>query len=301
MRTYGYRVIDVFTDVAFSGNPLAVFLDARELSGVEMQSIASELNLSETVFVTAPTVEGALAKLRIFTPRAEIPFAGHPTIGTVFALVTAGRVATRVTSFALEEGIGLVDVRIERRTPFMAWLRTPPISFGRVFERGACVRALGLEESDLLGELPVQVASAGNPFLYVALRDTAAVDRAVLDVAAMRRAVADPAADEIFLFTPTEDGVYSRMFAPALGVPEDPATGSATGPLGAYLVRYDVLPARDGQTFTNVQGVAMGRPSTIRGVVRMRDGDVETVEIGGTAVTVIDGAVSLQETPVTAV
>ncbi len=301
MRTYGYRVIDVFTDVAFSGNPLAVFLDARELGDGEMQSIARELNLSETAFVTTSTLEGALAKVRIFTPRAEIPFAGHPTIGTVFALVTAGRVPIRTTSFALEEGIGLVNVRIERREPFMAWLRTPPISFGPVFDRGTCVRALGLAADDLLGDLPVQAASAGNPFLYVALRDRAAVDRAVLDIAAMRRAVDHPAGDEIFLFAQTEDGVYSRMFAPALGVPEDPATGSATGPLGAYLVRYGLLPAREGQAFTNVQGVAMGRPSTIRGVVRMRDGDVETVEIGGTAVTVIDGALSLQEAPVTAV
>ncbi len=292
MRAYRYEVIDVFSEVPFAGNPLAVFLDAEGLSSDEMQMLARELNLSETTFVSAPELEGTQARVRIFTPGAELPFAGHPTIGTAFALVDSGRVSAR--DFALHENVGAVAIRVESaRAPFVAWLRSPPLQFGRCFDRAACASALGLRADDLLGEHPIEAISAGNPFLYVPLRDRATVDRAELEIAAMRRAVDDPARDEVFVFTPTPDGVYARMFAPALGIREDPATGSATGPLGGYLAKHGLIPTVDGTRFVNEQGVKMQRRSLIHGILEVRDGRVAAVEVGGSAVRVIEATVTL--------
>jgi len=294
MRRFAYVVVDVFTEVPFAGNPLAVFLEPQGLSSDEMQALARELNLSETAFVFPPERAGSSARVRIFTPRAEIPFAGHPTIGSAFALVDAGRVPAE--DFILDENVGPIAIRLERaRDPFLAWLRTPPLTFGRRFDRAACARALGLTEDDLLGDFPVEAVSAGNPFLYVPLRDPATVDRAALEPATMRRAAGDPAGDEIFVFAPTSEGVYARMFAPALGVAEDPATGSATGPLGAYLAKHGLIANTDGTRFRNEQGVKMQRRSLIHGILRMRDGTLEPVEVGGSAVRVIEAMVSLPD------
>ncbi|MBC5800966.1 MAG: PhzF family phenazine biosynthesis protein [Candidatus Eremiobacteraeota bacterium] len=294
MRRFAYVVVDVFTEVPFAGNPLAVFLEPQGLSSAEMQALARELNLSETAFVFPPERAGSAARVRIFTPRAEIPFAGHPTIGSAFALVDAGRLPA--SDFVLEENVGPIAIRLERaRDPFIAWLRTPPLSFGGRFEGPACAQALGLTEDDLLGDYPVEAVSAGNPFLYVPLRDPATVDRAALEPAAMRRATVDPAGDAVFVFAPTAEGVYARMFAPALGVAEDPATGSATGPLGAYLAKYGLIANTDGTRFRNEQGVKMQRRSLIQGILRMRDGTLETVEVGGSAVRVIEATVTLAD------
>lgn len=294
MRRFRYVVVDVFTEVPFAGNPLAVFLEPQGLSPDEMQVLARELNLSETAFVFASERDASAARVRIFTPRAEIPFAGHPTIGSAFALIEAGRIPA--ADFVLDEKIGPIAIRLERaRDPFIAWLRTPPLSFGRRFDRAACVRALGLAEDDLLGDYPVEAVSAGNPFLYVPLRDPATVDRAALEPAAMRRAVDDPAGDEVFVFAPTSEGVYARMFAPALGVSEDSATGSATGPLGAYLAKHGLIPNVDGTRFRNEQGVKMRRRSLIHGILRLRNGALETVEVGGSAVSVIEATVTVPD------
>jgi trans-2,3-dihydro-3-hydroxyanthranilate isomerase len=294
-RTYRYSVVDVFTQTPLEGNPLAVFLDGEGFSGDQMQRVARELNLSETTFVLAPSRGDCIARVRIFTPAAEMPFAGHPTLGTAFVLVRAGRIPAGVRDFALEEAVGAVPIRLERAAdPFVAWLRTPPIELGPAFEREPCVRALGLEPVDLLGDYPVEAGSAGPPFLYVPLRDRAAVDRAMLDPAAMLRAVAGhPAGRAVFAFAPSPDGVYSRMFALELGVSEDPATGSATGPLGAYLVKHGLLEARDGARFTNEQGVKMGRRSLLHAIVRMRGTGLDTIEVGGSAVPVIEATLTL--------
>jgi len=294
-RAYRYCVVDVFTETPLEGNPLAVFLDGNDLGDREMQSIARELNLSETVFVFPPTRTDCVARLRIFTPAAEMPFAGHPTLGTVFALSRAGRIPPGAREFAVEEKVGAVAIRLERATdPFIAWLRTPPITLGPAFERDACARALGLEPADLLTGYPVEAGSAGPWFLYVPLSDRAAVDRALLDAAALQRAVAGhPAGNAAFVFTPVAGGVYARMFARELGVVEDPATGSATGPLGAYLVKHRLLDARDGARFTNEQGVKMGRRSLLHGIVRMRGAEFDTIDVGGSATALIEATLTL--------
>ena len=291
-RSYPYVVVDVFTDVPFAGNPLAVFPDARGLSDDEMQMLARELNLSESAFVFPPRDSSSAAKLRLFTPGKEIPFAGHPTIGTSFVLVERGRAGG--ASFVLEENVGPIAVRVERAAdPFMAWLSTPPIRFEQTLDAEAAARTLGLERGDLLDGAPPQVVSAGNPFFYVALRERAAVDRAELDVRAFQRLLPDPDVNGVFIFAPTEGGVYSRMVAPMSGVREDPATGSATGPLGAYLAEYGLIEARDGARFTSEQGVQMKRRSLLHGLLHYRNGTLQTVEVGGSAVHVIDATVAL--------
>lgn len=296
MRTYRYQVVDVFTDVRFEGNQLGVFFDAEGLMSDEMQTLARELNLAESSFVFPAAASKNAAKVRIFTPHVEMPFAGHPTIGTAYVLTALGRIPSGATNFTLEENVGPVAIRLESRDPFMAWLRTPPIRFEDIYDREACAGALGLAASDLLRDLPAQIVTAGNPFLFVALRDAATVDRAELDARSFERAApafAANSANGVFVFAPTERGAYSRMFAPMSGIREDPATGSATGPLGAYMARYGLIEHRDGVRFLSEQGVKMMRRSLLHGLLRVKDGVLETVEVGGSAVKVIEATVEL--------
>jgi len=293
-------VVDVFTDTALQGNPLAVFPDAPDIDGATMQRIARELNLSETVFVSAPDGPDALASVRIFTPMQELRFAGHPTIGTAFVLTELGRVPPDAQSIVLSEGVGPVPVRLERRAdPFLGWLRTPPITFGRTFDPEACARASGLSPSVLL-DAPPQIVSAGNPFLFVALRDPGMVDSVALDLAALERAVPPTETTGHFVFAPVQGGgggsgggAYSRMFAARAGIAEDPATGSGTGPLAAYMTRYGLVPLRDGGQFTSTQGVHMGRPSKLHVILHARAGTLDFVEVGGSAVRLIDATLTL--------
>lgn len=294
MRRLPYLLFDVFTDTPYEGNPLAVFPDAGDLDDVAMQRIARELNLSESVFLTRG--EGAYAaSLRIFTPVQEMLFAGHPTVGASIAMTGAlGWIPTTVDAFVLREGIGDVPIRIERGDgPPLAWLRTPPIAFGPPLPRDAAARAVGLTEAELHPAFEPRNIGAGNPFFFVALRDPKAVDRARLVETAMREIVDFDEANGLFVFAPVERGAYSRMFAPMSGIVEDPATGSATGPLGAYMVRAGILPLVDGTAFASEQGVAMGRRSILHGRLEVRDGALRTVEIGGNAVLVGEGTLVL--------
>jgi trans-2,3-dihydro-3-hydroxyanthranilate isomerase len=293
-RAFRYLVVDGFTETPLEGNPLAVFPEAPGIDGATMQRIARELNLSETVFVSAPDRPDALARVRIFTPMQELRFAGHPTIGTAFVLTELGRVPADARSIVLSEGIGPVPVRLERRAdPFLAWLRTPSITFGETFDRETCARALGLSLSALL-DTPPQIVTAGNPFLFVALRDPGLVDSVALDLAALERAVPPTETTGHFVFAPTPGGgAYSRMFAPRAGIAEDPATGSGTGPLAAYMARHGLVPLRDGERFTSTQGVHMGRPSKLHAILHVRAEALEYVEVGGSAVRVVDATLTL--------
>jgi trans-2,3-dihydro-3-hydroxyanthranilate isomerase len=289
VRSYAFFHVDVFTQTPFEGNPLAVFTDARELDDVAMQRIARELNLAETSFVFPPQDAANAAALRIFTPAAEVPFAGHPTIGTAFVLQQTGVIRKGRSSIVLEERVGPVRVEIEAGTPFRAWLTTPQVSFGERFaDRGGIAHALGLDDGDLSNAAPVQVVTAGNPFLYVPLNDVAAVDRAALEPHALRRTIGEAATTGVYIFALRDGSVYSRMFAPEYGVVEDPATGSATGPLGAYLLAHGIVAARDPVELTVEQGTHMGR----RSILRLRiagSGSQRTIEVGGSAVALIEG------------
>ena len=296
-REYRFIQVDVFTDRVFGGNPLAVVLDGRGLADGEMQAIAKEMNLSETTFILPPTRPDCAARVRIFTPARELQFAGHPTIGTAWVMAVHGLVPGSPSAFSLEEGIGPVPVTLDGdpRSPSFIWMRHGTLDFGpEMGNRAEIAAALNLTEADLISGAPIQTGSTGSRFMFVPLRDRATVDRAVLDVPKIIKALGDQPLVGIFVFAPDPDPgagrVHSRMFAPhTSGIPEDPATGSASGPLGAYLVKQRLMKAGGKVAIVSDQGVKMGRHSRlhIRGIER--GGELEEIEVGGGVVPVIDG------------
>ena len=289
---YRYRVVDVFTEEPLAGNALAVFPDASALDGATMQRIAKELNLSETSFILPPTREDCAARVRIFTPARELPFAGHPTIGTGFVLFDEGLQPGNDGGFVLEEGVGPVAVRVEPGPHPMLWLTTPPITIGRTYDAGLCAGVLGLASDDLLDIAP-ELLSAGNPAVFVALRDKAAVDRARLDLAGGQQLRgADAERICVFVFTPTPDGAYSRMFAPELGIVEDPGTGSVTGPLALYMMRHGLVSSASGTRFVSEQGTLMGRRCLLHVHIR-GEGGVEGIDVGGHVTPLVTASMSV--------
>jgi trans-2,3-dihydro-3-hydroxyanthranilate isomerase len=303
--------VDVFTERVFGGNPLAVVFEAAGLSDAEMQAIAREMNCSETTFLLPPTRPDCEARVRIFTPARELPFAGHPTIGTAWVLATEQLLPPNTHRFNLEEGIGPVEVTLEGEParPSFLWMRHGEARFGpELSKRAGFAQALGLAESDLLPGAPICTGSTGNPFLYIPLRDREVVDRARLDVPALLAVQGEGPNVGVFVFAPDPDPsrgragrgaaagepsgykVYSRMFAPhTSGIPEDPATGSASGPLGAYLVERGLVTPADTVDIVSEQGTRMGRPSFIRIRVGMTAGRVSEILVGGSVVPVIEG------------
>lgn len=275
-REYRYRVVDVFTQAPLEGNALAVFPEAEGLDGETMQRIARELNLAETSFVLPSTRAGCAARVRIFTPMHEMKFAGHPTIGTSFVLLDEGLKPGPDGGFLLDELIGPVPVRVEPGAAPRIWLTTPPIQEGRTFDPALAAEVLGLDAVDLIGARP-QLLDAGNPTVFVALRSREAVDRAWIDMSGLRRLRSpDETPFCVFVFTPTADGAYSRMFAPEYGIVEDPATGSSTGPLALFMMRHGLVSKADGTRFLSEQGTKMGRRSLLHVHLRGR-----AIEVGG--------------------
>jgi trans-2,3-dihydro-3-hydroxyanthranilate isomerase len=296
-REYRFVQVDVFTERVFGGNPLAVVFDAADLGDAEMQAIAREMNCSETTFLLPPTRPDCAARVRIFTPARELPFAGHPTIGTAWVLATEKRLPPNNLRFNLEEGIGPVEVTLEGEPtrPSFLWMRHGEARFGPALpDRAGFARALGLAESDLLAGQPVRTGSTGNTFLYIPLCDRDTVDRARLDVPALLAAQGEGPNLGVFVFAPDADPragtVYSRMFAPhTSGVPEDPATGSASGPLGAYLVERGLVAPAETVDIVSEQGTRMGRQSFIQIRVGMSGGRIREILVGGRVVPVIEG------------
>jgi trans-2,3-dihydro-3-hydroxyanthranilate isomerase len=274
-----YRIVDVFTQTPLEGNALAVFYDATGLDDATMQKIARETNLSETTFVFPAERSGSAARVRIFTPVKEMMFAGHPTVGTAWVLRDVGKIAKNQRRFVLDENIGPVDVRVDEEG--LIWLRTPPIRTSRDYDPALCAAAVGLEPGDVLDDVPCQNVSAGNPAVFIPLRDKAAVDGAEVDSVALRRLLADePEPTCLFAFTPTEKGAYSRMFANDFGIVEDPATGSATGPLAAFMMAHGLVRGADGTRFLSEQGTKMGRRSILHVLIDGERGE-RGIEIGG--------------------
>ncbi len=296
MRTYPFVTVDVFTQRRFGGNQLAVFPDARGMSDAEMQSLAAEFNLSETTFVLPPQDPANTARVRIFTRTREMPFAGHPNVGTAYVLAQQGRDANGKLRF--EELAGLVEIDVERDPSGIvlgATIAAPqPLTLGvemPVSEIAACA---GLKESDvrIWAHRPV-AATLGNPFV-IAEVDPAALPRALPDVASFRAAVKREAAlnGRLGLYLYAHDGpgkVQARMFAPLGGTFEDAATGSAAGPLGALLLSL----TRDQELAVDIhQGMTMGRPSLLR-VVARRGADGIRATIAGHCVPVLRGEAQL--------
>lgn len=279
-RSYRYRVVDVFTTQALEGNALAVFPDSSGIDDATMQRIARELNLSETTFVAPATRADCAAQVRIFTPAKEMIFAGHPTVGTSFVLLEEGMVPRNGERFALEEKIGAVPIRVEAGERPLIWLSTPPIHYGKTCDRQLCAKVLGLHVKDLL-EVPPQKVSAGNPTIFVALRDKAAVDRAWLDLPGLVKLKgADPEPACAFVFSRASEGAYSRMFAPEYGIPEDPASGSSTGPLASFMMKHGLVSGAAGTRFVSEQGTKMGRRSILHVQIHGEHG-VGGIDVGG--------------------
>lgn len=291
-----FHTVDVFTDRAFGGNPLAVFPDGSGLETATMQAIARELNLSETTFVLPAETSAGTRRVRIFTPAAELPFAGHPTLGTAFVLAATGELALEGprTRIVFELGVGPVPVVIDAEdgAPVRTELTTaaPPELGPAPPALALLADCLGLAPGDLAGE--ASAASCGVPFLFVPLRSREALGRARIDAAAWQRHLAGAWAPSPFVFTHETDeagvDLRARMFAPGLGVAEDPATGSAVAALAAVLA--DTRPgAAARQRWTIVQGVEMGRPSRLELEADVADGRIAAVRVGGASVLMIEG------------
>jgi len=271
-------IADVFTDTALAGNPVAVFTDAREIPEHELQRLARELNLSETVFVYPSTVDGAHAKMRIFTPGVEVPFAGHPTLGTAFVLGAP----LQLGEIRLETGRGVVPVVLERQGAQIVFGRMEqPIPDWWPFEQTELLfDALGVAGS----ELPVVVYDNGLQHLFVTLGSPDEVAALKPDLRAL-----EELGEVLGINTIAGSGTSwkTRMFIPSGGVAEDPATGSAAGPLALHLARHGRIPW--GEEIEISQGAEIGRPSTLYARVEGSGDQVERVEVGGSAVVVARG------------
>jgi trans-2,3-dihydro-3-hydroxyanthranilate isomerase len=277
MPAFRYVVADVFTDTPLEGNGVAVFTDARELPEKRLQPLARELNLSETVFVYPPEA-GGHAKIRIFTPTSEVPFAGHPTLGTAFILASP----LQLPEIRLETGAGVIPVRLERdhaRIVF-GWMTQPIPKIEPYAAVEALLGALGVEES----KLPVEVYDNGLQHVYVALGSEDEVAALQPDLNALLRL---PDVLGVNCFAGEGTHWKTRMFAPAGGVPEDPATGSAAGPLACHVVRHGLV--EPGTTIEITQGVEIRRPSTLHARADGSPERIEKVEVGGSAVVVARG------------
>ncbi len=291
-NSYRYRVVDVFTQQALEGNPLAVFPDAVGIDDLTMQRIAKELNLSETVFVLPSTRAQCAWRLRIFTPAREMVFAGHPTVGGSFVLLNENLVPRDTESFLLDEKVGPVPIRVEKGDRPLIWLTTPPIAEGEKYDRALCAQALGLKLDELL-DIPPQLLSAGNPNIYIPLKDKQSVDRVWLDMAGAKLICGERTEPTcVFVFAPTAEGAYSRMFAPELGVVEDPATGSATGPLAAFMMKHNLASAVDGARFQSEQGTKMGRRSLLHIQIHGHHGR-DGIEVGGYVTPLVEATMTI--------
>lgn len=298
-----YHLVDVFTDQPFGGNPLAVFPDGRGLTTAQMQTIARELNLSESTFILPPEDAQNHFKLRIFTPTKELPMAGHPTVGTSFVLVREKLfpAQTGANTLRLEEGVGLIPVTFDYdgSKPGRITMQQMPPTYGEIFEdRETFAAMLGLTTDDLVENLPVQVVSCGKEFVMIALKSIDAIRRIELHTDIIHKRLGGSIFDELMVFTmetETPDGtVHARMFAPELGITEDPATGAASGPLGCYLVRYGLVSGTPAKILSE-QGFEMGRPSYIHIGIEGTPENITRVTVGGESVYMGGGWLEIED------
>ncbi len=296
---YRFYTADVFTHQAFGGNPLAVFPDAEGLATEHMQRIANEFNLSETVFIFPPEDAKHTKRLRIFTPHQELPFAGHPTVGAAVVLAAIGDIAcpSAETTAVFEENVGPIPITIRTAAEAPIYAQ---FSVAQLPEFGppapppeAVAAALSLTIDDLeLDATPIQTASCGVPFMYVPVRHLSGVERARVNQTALEQLPQNSWTSHLYVFsretvTP-EASVHARMFAPAMGLGEDPATGSAASSLAAVLALTET--SSGGTLRWRVeQGFEMKRPSLIDVEADLQDGLITAVRVGGQAVLISQG------------
>ncbi len=299
MRTYRYLHYDVFTDAPFEGNQLALFPEPAGLSTEEMQTITREMNFSECTFIFPPETAGTDVRMRIFTPGEELPMAGHPTIGSTFALAKEGVIASGQDGFVFGLGVGPTPVSLEWKGAALdfAWMTQRNPMFGaEIKDRAGFARAIGVADGDL-ANAPIQIVSCGVPFLFAGLASRRAVDGVSIDRSAFALACKKGGFDELplFLFTVDAAGstggeaVYSRMLAPGFGITEDPATGGASGPLGCHLFKSRLVPREKLSHIISLQGVKMLRPSRLHISIEATGEEISRVRVGGRSVLIGDG------------
>jgi trans-2,3-dihydro-3-hydroxyanthranilate isomerase len=301
MRQLHYHLVDVFTDRPFGGNQLAVFTDGRGIAAETMQQIARELNLSEVTFVLPPDDSANHYRVRIFTPGMELPMAGHPTIGTAYVLAREKLIDTsgNRSTIRLEEKVGVIPIVLELSdgAPGMITMQQPLPTYGAVYPNWhAIAEMLSIDLEDFDAPHPMQAVSCGVPFLLVPLKTRLAVEKIKMRVDVWERVLRDFEAPHVFVFTretATPEGtVHSRMFAPAMGIPEDPATGAASGPLGCYLIKYKMINDNPAKIISE-QGFEMGRPSLVHIEIEQMGGDITRVNVGGQCVYIGAGFLEL--------
>ncbi|MGC9667895.1 PhzF family phenazine biosynthesis protein [Planosporangium sp. 12N6] len=285
MTTLRYEVVDVFTDRPFAGNPLAVVYGADELAGAQMHALAREFNLSETIFVLPAEAAGATYRVRIFTPGGEIPFAGHPSVGVAVTLQRAGRFPPGTV--IQECGAGLLPIVVESTGRATLTGGTPTL--GPELDPDPLLAAVGLGPEDFAGPAP-RVAGCGLEFPFLSVVP-AAVGRAACDAAALRAAGFGDI--EVFCWDPGTSTAHARMFGPGVGVPEDPATGSAALGLGVWLVGSGLLPGDGTSSYRVLQGAEIHRPSTLDCMVTAAGGVATSATVSGHVVPVAAGEIAV--------
>jgi trans-2,3-dihydro-3-hydroxyanthranilate isomerase len=294
-----FTLIDVFSSRPFRGNQLAVFHEAHRLKAAQMQILAREMNFSESTFVIPAPRRSDPVRVRIFTPRREIPMAGHPTVGTAWVLASRGGLRMGEATLRLGVGDTLITIEGKARNPSFIWMSHRPAHFGeRRSDRDRIATALGIDTSDVRGDLPIEAVSTGNPFLFVPLSSVDALKRCTSSLSALRALFEDaPRMLPMYLFvcegSPTRS-VRARMFAPHTdGIAEDPATGSAAAPLGAYLRARGVLGSTGRTRVRVIQGIEMGRRSEITVEILNGTEDGPSIRIGGRCTIVGEGQMRL--------
>jgi trans-2,3-dihydro-3-hydroxyanthranilate isomerase len=289
-----FVTVDVFTDRQFGGNPLAVVLDAQGLSTERMQAIAAEFNLAETTFVLPPKDPAHAAEVRIFTPKAEMPFAGHPNVGTAFVLARMGKVTGDHLVFEEKAGLVPMDIHRENGVVVATRLAAPQqLSLGETVSSEIVASAVGLKPADIVGQ-PI-IASTGNNFLFAEVRSRDVLKAALCNNDAFARHLPMARTVGVHLYVHAEEhgvDIQSRMFAPLYGVPEDPATGSANITLIGLLAHNakdkDLVLSR-----TIGQGFDMGRPSILEASAEKKSGKVVATYIGGRCMPMMSGVIDL--------
>lgn len=288
MTSLNFYIVDVFAETRYAGNQLAVFTEAAHLSTEQMQAIAREINFSETTFILSSEPEQGGFNVRIFTPARELPFAGHPTLGTAFVLQQA-IVRQPVEQIYLNLAVGQIPVTLlyQNGMPEVLWMRQNPPTFGQVVEVEALAAVLNLDPGDFDLQFPIQEVSTGLPFLIVPLRSLEALQRVQVNSDRLAEVVAPLQAREVFVFCPETrnpaNQFSARMFAPLLGIAEDPATGSANGCFAAYLAEHEYLGTANLEARVE-QGYEMGRPSLL--LLKAEKAGAIEVQVGGKVILV---------------
>ena len=295
---YSFYQVDVFTNTPFSGNPLAVFFDVEDLSSLTMQAIAQEMNLSETIFVLPPGDMPADFSVKIFTPEKEIPFAGHPTIGTAHILRETGRVISGDHSIKLSMKAGIITVT-QGLIDNLLFMDQPLPEYLPVLDCAEKIgNVLSIPTSSIkLSGYPIQIVSTGLPVILVPINSIKSLEKIVINASKLGNFLHSLGVEMLYAFTDEtlnpSATIHARMFAPPLGILEDPATGSAAGAMGAYICKHKILSENNLKNITIEQGYKMGRPSCIYVEIYHEHNEIKKIRVGGESVTVIEGFIKI--------